>query len=875
MSKRILSLFRNLFRKRAVERELNDELRSSLEILTQEKMKQGLSQPVARREALIELGGIEQVKEEVRAVRVGRILEDFARDIRFGLRRPRRNPSFTAVAVLTLALGIGANTAIFSVVYDVLLKPLPYPDPGRLTWVARTQPPFPPNWSLPFSGPNFLDLEHQNRGFAYLAAMIGHDFNWTGKGEPEVITSELATANFFKLLEIQPMLGRGFLPGEDQEGHNREVVLSYSFWQRKYGGAPDIIGKTMDLSEQTYTIVGVMPRGFGYPYHDDALWAPLVVPKTGRGDNSYRAIGRLKPGVTLAQARADMSMIARRLAAQHPDTNSDEGVMLLPLQVRKGEFLRPTLLILFAAVGLLLLIACANVANLLLARGAVREREMAVRASLGAGRRRLIGQLLAESILLALLGGAAALLVGHWSIDLLRALKPNNIPGLKEIGISLPVFWFALGIAILTGVIFGLVPAFQVSGVQLNEALKSSGSGPGTSAERGRARNILVVVQVALSLMLLAGAGLMIRSFARFTGVDPGFNPHHLLRFDVWLPAAKYKTDAQVKEFYRVALARIDALPAVDSAAASYPVPPSGGESDGGFYVEGHKPPTPNGEADAIWHTITPGYFQTMQTPILRGRAFTRQDTAKSLPVVIINQTLARHFFPGQNPLGKRLKVGVDNEKGWWQIVGVAADQAYAGWDGLYSNEVYFPFAREPWGGDFVVRTKVAPAAAASEIRKAIWSVDKDLPVIGMETMEEALDHAYRPRRFNMALLVAFALLAVIIAAVGIYGVMSYTVARRTHEIGVRMALGAQKGHVLKVVMGQGMLLALIGVAAGIAGAFGLTRFLSSMLFGVEPTDALTFVIVSLVLLAVAMLACYIPARRATKVDPMVALRYE
>jgi putative ABC transport system permease protein len=801
--------------------------------------------------------------------------ERLIQNARFGLRQLRRNPGFTAVAVLTLALGIGANAAIFSVVYEVLLKPLPFPHPDQLVWVARTQPPYPPDWSLPFSGPNFLDLRDQNHSFRYMAAFFYGEYSLTGQGHPENVQGKLVTANFFKLLGVEPMLGRGFLPGEDQKGRDREVILSYDFWQREFGGKRDVMGKAVDLSDRTYSIVGVMPRGFDYPGQGNEIWVPLVVPKTGRDDNSYPAIARLKLGVTLAQAHADLNTIAHRLAIEYPQSNDKEGVLLMPLHEREAQFLRPTLLILLGAVGLVLLIACANVANLLLARGAFRQRELAVRAALGAGRQTLFAQLLVESLLLAVIGGAAGLLMGHWSISLLRALKPDNIPHLKEIGLSTPVLGFTFGVSILTGIVFGLVPALQITRIQLNDALKASGTSQGLSAEGGRTRDALVVAEVALSLVLLAGAGLLIRSFARFTGLDPGFDPRHLLRFSVVLPQAKYAKQNQTEEFYQTALARINALPGVESAAVSYPTPPSGGESDGGFYVEGHSPASPSAEPDAIWHIISPGYFHAMRTSILMGRAFTRQDTAKSLPVVVINQTLARHFFPHENPIGKRLNCDLDSNVKWWEIVGVAADQAYAGFTNLYDDEIYFPVARFAWPDTFVVRTKIAPVAVAPEIRKAVWTVDKDLPIVNLETMEQALGDAYTPRRFDMALLLAFSLVAVGLAAIGIYGVMSYSVAQRSREIGIRMALGAQRSDVLKLVVRQGMVLAALGIGIGIAGAFGLTRFLASMLYGVTPGDPVTFALVSLLLSGIAVVACYVPARRATKVNPVLALRYE
>ncbi len=851
-----------------------EELRAHLALEADRLRESGISEEEAMAAARHSLGNMTQARERFYEAHRWLWLDYLIQDLRYGLRQLRRNPGFAAVAVITLALGIGANTAIFSVVYEVLLKPLPFPHPGQLVWVARTQPPYPPDWSLPFSGPNFLDLRDQNHSFQYTAAFFYGNFSLTGHGHPENAKGKLVAANFFKLLGVEPMLGRGFLPGEDQKGRDGEVILSFDFWQREFNGKRDVIGKTLDLSERPYVIVGVMPRAFDYPGEGNEIWVPLVVPKAGRDDNSYPAIARLKPGVKLAQARADLNVIARRLAKEYPQSNDKQGVLLMPLHEREAQSLRPTLLILLGAVGLVLLIACANVANLLLARGAVRQRELALRTALGAGRRTLFAQLLVESLLLALIGGAAGLLIGHWSVSLLRALKPD-IPHLNEIGLSTPVLGFTLGVSILTGIIFGLVPALQMTRIQLNDALKASGTSQGLSAEGGRTRDALVVAEVALSLVLLAGAVLLIRSFARFTGLDPGFDPHHLLRFSVVLPQAKYAKHSQVEEFYRAALAGIKALPGVESAAVSYPVPPSGGESDGGFYVEGHPPASPSAEPDAIWHIISPEYFHTMRTPILMGRAFTRQDTAKSLPVVIINQTLARRFFPHENPIGKRLNCDLDSSVKWWGIVGVSADQAYAGFTNLYDSEVYFPVARFAWPDTFVVRTKIAPVVVTSEIRKEVWAVNKDLPIVRLETMEQALGDAYTPRRFDMVLLLAFSLLAVGLAAIGIYGVMSYSVAQRTREIGIRVALGAQRGDVLKLVVRQGMLLAVVGLGMGIIAALGMTRFMASLLYGVKPTDPLTFLLVSLILIGVALLACYIPARRATKVDPIVALRYE
>jgi putative ABC transport system permease protein len=871
----LTSGLRALFHKEEVEQEMDEELRGFLDAAVKEKMRSGMSHGEALRAARVEMGSLDGVKEEIRSSGWESALETLWQDVRYGVRQLHRNPGFTAVAVLTLALGIGVNAAMFSIINSTLLTPLPYKNPDRLVWLGTSHPRF--DHPIPISGPDFLDWMSQNKVFDYMAAIQSEGFTLTGKGEPEILSGAFVSANFFKLFDETPELGRGFAEGEDQFGHNHVVVVSYDLWKTRWGSDPKVLGSNITVNGESYTIVGVAPRGFAYPSWV-RLWSPIVInnDKPPRGDHYLRAIGRLKPGVTLPEAQAQMTTIARRIAAEYPKSNQGVGVRLIPLKEWLVQFIRPALLVLFGAVGFVLLIACANVANLLLAQATKRRKEISLRAALGAGGFRLIRQFLTESLLLSFLAGGVGVLVATWSLALLRALKPDNIPDVNSIHLDLRVLGFMLAISLLVGLASGLAPAWQASRLDLNESLKESGGLSVGGTAGGNLRSALVVAEIGLCLVLLIGAGLMIRSFARILSIDPGYDSSNLLTFQISLPDSKYPKTSQVVAFYREALDRIGACPGVQSVAISNTLPPSGTETDGGFYVEGHEPSNLNQAPDTILDPISPGYFQTLKTPLIEGRYFTEYDNNDKSRVVIINETMARGFFGGRGAVGKRMKLVGAGIEDWWEVVGVVGDERFFGWDNDQYPATYFPYGVGPHSDmAFVVRTKIDPMSVSSSVRKAIWSIDKDLPFTQVRTMDQRLSQSFSERRFHMFLLGAFAGLALVLSVVGIYGVMSYTVTQRTREIGIRIALGAERNHVLRLVLRHGLTLTFIGVGSGLAGAFALTRFLASLLYGVHPTDAVTFTVVAVVLIAVAILACYIPARRATKVDPMVALRYE
>jgi putative ABC transport system permease protein len=796
-------------------------------------------------------------------------------DIRYGIRTLAKNPGFTAVAVLTLALGVGVNAAMFSVINSTLLTPLPYKHPDRLVWLGTSHPRF--NHPIPISAPDFLDWKSQNSVFEHMSAIWTDGFTLTGKGEPEILSGAQVSANFFKLFDAVPEWGRGFLEGEDQAGRNHVAVLSYDLWKNRFASNPNVLGTSLTLDGESYTIVGIAPQGFAYPSWVQ-FWSPLVLDarQHPRGNHYLRAVGLLRPGVTLAEAQAQMSTVGRRLAAAYPDSNQGVGVQLVLLKERLVQFIRPALLVLFGSVGFVLLIACANVANLLLAKATKRQKEIALRSALGARRLRLIRLFLTESLVLSFLAAGFGVLVATWSLNLLRALKPDSIPDVSNIHLDLHVLGFLLAIAFLVGIVLGIAPAWHASKLRLNESLKESvGAGLGGTSG-GNLRNVLVVAEIALSLVLLVGAGLLIRSFIRLLNTQPGYDASNLLTFQISLPDSRYPKESHAFAFYREALDRIRACPGVQSVAISNTLPPFGTETDGPFYVEGHEPSNPNEAPDTIYDPVSTEYFRTLKTPLIAGRYFTEQESNDKSRVAIINESMARAFFGGErSAVGKRMKL-VGFDENWWEVVGVVADERFFGWDSDPYSGTYFPYGASPERGmAFVVRTKIDPMFVSSSVRQAIWSIDKDLPFTEVQTMDQRLSQSFAGRRFHMILLGVFAGLALVLSLVGIYGVMSYSVAQRTREIGVRMALGADRRHVLKLVLGQGLVLTLIGIAAGLGGAFALTRFLATLLYGVHPTDALTFAVVPLLLAAIAILACYIPARRATKVDPLVALRYE
>jgi putative ABC transport system permease protein len=806
---------------------------------------------------------------------MGTILQD----LRYGIRVLWKSPGVTLIAVLALALGIGANTAIFSVVNAVLLRPLPYAQPEQLVVMWRTTPKRGiTQGSSSFL--NFADYRAQNSSFAALTAYSSTSSALAGRETPAQVQGIRATADFFKVLGTGPLMGRTFMPEDERAGGVPVVVISYGMWQGRFGSDPNIIGQQIMLDGQSKTITGVMPASFQFQFVDDPpeFWEPLD--PTGelnkqRGANYLQVLGRLNAGVTLEQAETEMKGIAARLEQQYPDANAGRSVHLVSaLEDMVGE-LRPTLLVLLGAVALVLLIACANVANLLLARAAGRGREIAVRVALGASRWRIVRQLLTESVLLSALGGGLGLLLAVWGIDLLGAVVPADIPRFGETDLDLTVLSFTLGATILTGLIFGLAPALSASRLDLNEALKEGGRSATEGRARNRLRSLLIVAEVALSLMLLIGAGLLIKSFIRLRNTDPGFDAKRVLTTSLSMPSIKYKEDEQITRFVEQTLERISRIPNVEAVGAGMPLPFSGNTMNISFTVDGQPVPAPGDEPISGARIITPAYLQAMSIPVIRGRAFTAQDKADAPKVILINETLARKYFPGEDPVGKRLTLGLNDING--EIVGVIGDVRSSSLSKEAGPEFYVPLEQVPFSDlSLVVRTSFDdPALVAESLRAAVQEVDKDQPLYEVRTMNSLIANSVARQRFSMTLLALFAAFALLLACVGIFSVMSYLVTQRTHEIGIRMALGAQTRDVLRMILGRGMTLTLIGIGIGLAASFALTRVMRGLLFGVSATDPLTFTGVSLLLALVALAACYLPARRAARVDPMVALRYE
>ncbi|MFL6255011.1 MAG: ABC transporter permease [Pyrinomonadaceae bacterium] len=803
-------------------------------------------------------------------------------DVRYAGRTLLKSPGFALVAVAALALGIGANTAIFSVVKAVLLSPLPYPEPEQLVWVREINPgaDIPDE---PASMPNYNDWRTQAGSFEGVAA-FGYAGGTITEGdrEPERVAGLSTSANFFQVVGVAPALGRGFLPEEEQTGHNRVVVISHGLWQRRFGSDPNVVGRQITITGNVHTIVGVAPAGFRTPVPGPKppdLWFPIAF----RFDESLRrsdflnVVGRLKAGATVEQARAELESVAARLAQEHPGTNAGWTVKVEPLHERVVGNVRQALWVLMGVVGFLLLIACANVANLLLARAAVRQKEIAVRSALGARRGRLVRQFLTESVLLALAGGALGVVLAAWGVELLVALSPGNIPRLEEVGLDARVLAFTFGVSALTGIVFGLLPALSASKTDLSVSLKEGGSrGSTAGAGARRLRSALVVSEIAITVVLLTGAGLMIRSFMAVQSVDPGFRPERIVTFDFALPMTKYKEEAQRAAFYEQLTTRVASLPGVERAAVVDALPLSGGGSVLGFVVEGRPPLPPEQVQDADFFSVTPDYFDVMGIPLVRGERLSERHRADVPDVTVINEAMARRYFPGEDPIGKRLNLGDPANTPWMTVIGIVRDARTGGLDKEPYPQMYVPAAQSPSrAGTFVARTSGEPTSIAPALRRELAAIDRDLPLYNMSTMERVLSDSISRRRFQMILIAAFAGVGLLLAAVGIYGVISYSVAQRRHEIGVRMALGARAANILRLVVGQGLGLTLAGVGLGLAGAFVLTRVLASLLYGVSATDPLTFACVSLALLGVALLACLVPARRATKVDPMIALRYE
>ncbi|MCI0489539.1 MAG: ABC transporter permease [Blastocatellia bacterium] len=804
-------------------------------------------------------------------------------DLRYGARMLLKRPGFTVVAVLTLALGIGANTAIFSVVNGALLSPLPFKEPDRLVmlWTQNMERGVERS---DVSLDDYLDWQKGSNGFEQLAAYGPWGFNITGEAEPEKITSVVVTPNFFETLGVAPARGRDFLPEEALQSGGNVVIISYGLWQRRYGGNPNLIDQTLTLDGSGYRVVGVMPAGFHFPNKDVEMWAPLSLTPddSSRRSRWLKVIGRLKPATTLAQAGSELDVVAGQLALVYPDIDAGWGARITSLNEEVVKDSRFALLMLLAAVGFVLLIACVNVANLLLARMDARQKEMAIRAALGARRARLIRQLLTESLLLSATGGAAGLLLALWGLELIMAFFPAqpfigtddlSLLQLNQVSLDARVLGFTFLLSTLTGTVFGLAPVYQALRPDLHHSLKEGGRTSGASS-RSPLRGALVVAEVALTLVLLAGAGLLIRSFVSLIEVDPGFRSENLLTFRL-SPASKYRRSQDRMAYYERVTESIRSLPGVESVGATTSLPFSGTDLSAPFSIEGRLQPTTGEVPAAGFHSITQDYLSTMGIGLARGRSFTEQDAADKPPVALINETMARRYFSGEDPIGKLMRIRFGGNQPL-EIVGIVGDTRQMGLEAEIKPEVYVPAAQRPWFFiTFAVRTSADPLSFAGAIKNRVWSIDRDIPIYSLVTMDDRISDSIARRRFNMLLLGLFAALALVLSVVGIYGVTAYSVGQRTHEIGVRMALGAGTGDVLRMVFGQGMRLAAAGVALGLAGSYALTRFMSSMLFGVKATDTLTFAIVSLLLIAAAMLACYIPARRAARVDPMVALRYE
>ena len=891
----LLARLYGLFRRDAVMQDIDEELRLHVELEAQTNIARGMTPEKALWAARRSFGNVGYIKDLAYEIRGGGIMETIWQDLRYALRMLGKNPGFTAVAVITLALGIGATTAIFSVVNAVLLRPLPFDHPDQLTAVWQTHP-FGKKLGydhLPVAPADFDAWRRSADAFAGLTALAGGNWNVTGGDEPERISGARVSTNMLGLLRARPALGRDFAPDEETFGKNRVVILSYGFWQRRFGGDPKVVGTQIMLDGDPFQIIGVMPRGFSFPrgmgidpalgLDDDlALWTPLALPPdqlVSRGNHFMAAVGRLKPGATFAQALAQLAAVEQRLDEQSSAAaGKDWNVTLGPLHEQVVGKSRRALLLLLGAVVFVLLIACANVANLLLARANARHKEIAIRTALGAARWRIVRQLLTESVLLALVGGALGVLLAVWGVDALVAMSAGNIPRAAEVGIDARVLFLALGVALATGLAFGLAPALQSSRPDLNESLKEGSRGGGSSPRRQRVRSALVVAEIALALVLLTGAGLLVKSFARLQNVRPGFDYEDVLTMTLFLPDARYPEERKRANFYRQVLERVRRLPGVESAGGVSQLPLGGSEEIDGLEIEGRpRAETAAAVMTAAFRVVSPDYFKTLRIPLLRGRYFTEQDTADAPGVMIIDETFARRYFPGEDPVGKRVdEQGSLQPKGYMTIVGVVASVKHTSLDSDPKPTMYLSSQQSPWHTMVLtVRSKTDPTALAAAVRREIAQVDPDQPIADVAPFEQVFGRAVAPQRFNSTLLGAFAAVAALLAAVGIYGVIAYGVSQRAHEIGVRVALGAQRADILRLIVGQAMALTLVGVGLGLGAALVLTRTMRGLLFEVSASDPSVFVGVALLLTSVAFTASLIPARRATRIDPLIALRYE
>jgi len=855
-------------------RQINQEMRQHLDDEYAALRAGGASHDEAMRELAV----------EVEEARTAAPMADLGGDLRYAVRSLRTHPGFTAVVLATLALGIGANAAIFSVVNAVLLRPLPYEGADRIVvvWGDLHRPGVN---EIPASAGEYVDYRDRSHAFDQVAVYDTAGFNLTGGGEPERVDGAIVTASLFPLLGASAAIGRTFLAAEEQPGRNDVALIGHGLWRRRFGANPAIVGQVVSIDGRPTQVVGVMPPRFQFPDPAIEIWKPLLldadaVSDDNRGSHGYTALARLRPGATLSQAQADLAGVTATFKAEHPlNYRTGFSVALRPLQTEiVGDTGRP-LLILLGAVGLVLLIACANVSNLLLARAAWRRREIALRTALGASRGRLVRQLLTESILVALAGGAAGLVLAWWGVDLLIALGPDTIPRLREVTLDARVVVFTGLVSLATGVVFGIVPALRASGASLGDALKEGGRS-GERAMLGRAGRVLVVSEVALSLVLLVGAGLLVHSFARVQHVEPGFDARGMLTLRLSLPESRYTTFEQGDRFFDALFAALRARPDVDSVAAANALPFSGNNGSRTFHIEGQEPKRPEDQPEEQLRIVTDGYFQTMKVPLVKGREFTDRDRLGAPRVAVVNESLARKHFPDGRVIGRRFAFS-RNEPQWYEIVGIVGNIKHRGLDASDRPEMYVPY-RQPLFSNWtvrpmqvVVRTAGDPLAAAATVRREIARLDPDQPISDVRTMDERIGRSLESRRFNMILLAAFAALALALAAIGIYGILAYAVTERTHEIGVRLALGAQPRDVLSMIVAQGMAMTAAGAAIGVVAALAVTRLMSSLLFGISAADPMTFAAIPLLLGVVAFVACYVPARRATRVDPLVALRTE
>jgi predicted permease len=866
------------------EQDANEELRFHVEQQTAANIAAGMAPEEARRQATLQFGALEGVKENCREQRSGFWLETLVADARYALRVMRKNPGFAAIAILTLALGIGANTAIFSVVYAVLLKPLPYPAPNQLVVVFDAKP----QEGVNFTGVSYMDFEDvraQNSVFTELAGNQEHDLTVTGHGEPFVADTAVVTAGLFDVLQVAPLMGRTFVPDDGRPGAAPVAIISEKLWRSRFSADPHLVGSSINLDKRSFTVIGIMRAGFHSPIliRNQDIWVPTPDDPvfggwmTRRSGHWLSVIGRLKPGVSIAQAQAEMDGISHRLAAEFPKDNAGWSIRVAPLQSTIVGDERPALLLLLGAVALVLLIACANIANLLLSRATSRAKEMSVRIALGAGRARIVRQLLTESAALGLLGGSGGTLLAHWGVRVLGSLLPSDLAKMQNIRVDGWVLAFALLLSVAASFVFGLAPALFAAGSDVQKTLREGSGRAGAGSSRQNARTILAAAEIALAMVLLVGAGLLVRSFIAMTAVSPGFSSQHLVKAEVSLPQFEYSTAQQWTAFAGDLLARIQAEPGMRDSSIGLPLPLVHPFVNLAFEIEGSPAPPSSQARTADYVAASPEYFRVMEIPLLQGREFTREDVASTPRVTIISEAMARIYFPNQNPIGKRLIFGFPpNGEAPREIIGVVGNVRDVELRQAPAAMVYVPFAQAPfWGTVVVVRTNLSVAAVAEAIRRDARAIDKDLPVTDIAAIPELVDATLAQPRFQTLLLGLFSGLALTLAAVGIYGVISYSVIQRTHEIGIRMSLGAQPTQVLRLVMGQGAKLALAGIVIGAAFALALARLMRSLLFEVRPTDPLTFVAIAVLLAAVALAACYIPARRAMRVDPMTALRYE